>query len=143
MTRQLATVAFCVSLSICAPAAAQTAAPPAPGAALRVVSAGPTGELQQEQDNEVRVVFSEPIVSLAQVSSRTRPAWFSISPLVPGTTRWSGTTVFIFTPAKPFPKATKYDVTIAAGAAAVSGRKLAEPYTFSFITATVKLLQTN
>src|SRR6478672_1443730 len=100
MTRQTFAVAVCVLVSICAPAAAQPAAAPA---ALRVVNAGPTGELQPEQDNEVRIVFSEPMVSLAQVSSRTRPAWFGISPLVPGTTRWSGTTIFIFTPAKSFP----------------------------------------
>ena len=141
MTRQTCAVAICVLVPLCAPAAAQP--PASPAAALRVVNAGPTGDLGQEQDNEVRIVFSEPMVSLAQVSSRTRPAWFNISPLVPGTTRWSGTTIFIFTPAKPFPKATRYDVTIAAGATAVSGRRLPAPYTFSFTTATVKLLQTN
>src|SRR4249919_2094733 len=115
MTRQIACVALCAFLSICAPAAAQ----PAPArAALRVVSAGPSGDLQPEQDNEVRVVFSEPMVALAQVSSRLRPAYFSISPSVAGTFRWSGTTILIFTPTKTFPKATKYDVTIAAGATA-------------------------
>jgi uncharacterized protein YfaS (alpha-2-macroglobulin family) len=142
MTRQrFVPAAFCVFLSLCAQAAAQPAT--TPRAALRVVSAGPSGELQPQQDNEVRVVFSEPMVALAQVSSRPRPLYFSISPVVAGTFRWSGTTILIFTPTKPFPKATKYDVTIAAGAAAASGRKLAEAYTFSFTTATVKLLQTN
>ena len=60
MNRQTSvTVAFCVFLSICAQAAAQPAAQPAPPrAALRVVSAGPSGEVAPEQDNEVRVVFS-------------------------------------------------------------------------------------
>lgn len=139
MTRQIACVALCVLFSICAPAAAQ----PAPPRALRVVSAGPSGDLQPEQDNEIRVVFSEPMVALAQVSSRLRPAYFSISPSVTGTFRWSGTTILIFTPTRAFPKATTYGVTIAAGATAASGRKLPEPYTFGFTTATAKLLQTN
>lgn len=140
MTRRLtlAVAALCVFVS--APAAAQSASP---RAALRIVSAGPTGELLPEQDNEVRVVFSEPMVALGRVPARTKPAFFAISPDVAGTYRWSGTTILIFTPAKPFPKSTRYDVTIAAGTAAVSGRKLAAPYTFGFTTPTVKLLQTN
>ena len=44
---------------------------------------------------------------------------------------------------RPLPLATKYDVRIDAGATAVSGRKLAAPYTFSFMTATARLLQTD
>ena len=75
-------------------------------------------------------------------AARGKPAFFTITPAVAGTYRWSGTTILIFTPAKRLPLATNYDVTIAA-TAAVSGRKLAAPYTFSFTTPTVKLLQTN
>ena len=117
-------------------------APPRP--ALRVVSAGPTGEIRAgEEANEIRVVFSEPMVALAQVPPRLKPAYFHITPAVAGTFRWSGTTILILTPAKRLPLATKYDVTIDAGAAAVSGRKLAAPYTFSFMTPTASLLQTN
>src|SRR5262245_42788873 len=140
MTRRPTLAAAALCLLVSAQAVAQ---PAASRAALRVVSAGPSGELRQEQDNEVRVVFSEPMVALGRVPSQTRPSFLTITPAVAGTYRWSGTTILIFTPAKPFPKATKYDVTVAAGATAVSGRKLAEPYTFSFTTATVKLLQTN
>ena len=53
--------------------------------------------------------------------------------------------IFIFTPdAKtPLPYATRYDVTVDATAAAVSGRTLGAPYTFSFTTPTVKLLRTD
>ena len=40
------------------------------------------------------------------------------------------------------PYATRYDVTVDATAAAVSGRTLGKPYTFSFTTPTVKLLRT-
>jgi uncharacterized protein YfaS (alpha-2-macroglobulin family) len=117
---------------------------PPPRAALRVVSAGPTGEIRAaEEGNEIRVVFSEPMVALGRVPARLKPSFFSITPAVAGTYRWSGTTILILTPAKRLPRATKYDVTIDAGATAVSGRKLAAPYTFSFMTPTASLLQTN
>ena len=121
------------------------AAQPAPQRApLRVVSAGPTGEVRAgEEGNEIRVVFSEPMVALARTPSRLKPAFFQITPAVTGSYRWSGTTILILTPAKRLPRATKYDVTIAAGATAVSGRKLAAPYTFSFMTQTAHLLQTH
>ena len=89
------------------------------------------------------MVFSEPMVALARTPSRLKPAFFHITPAVAGTYRWSGTTILILTPAKRLPLATKYDVTIDAGTAAISGRKLAAPYTFSFMTPTAQLLQTH
>ena len=111
---------------------------------LRVVSAGPAGEVASiEEANEIRVVFSEPMAALGQVPLRLRPAFFRITPAVPGAFRWSGATVLIFTPAKRLPLATRYDVTIAAGAAALSGRTLAAPYRFSFTTPTARLLSTD
>jgi len=111
---------------------------------LRVVSAGPAGEIAAvEEANELRVVFSESMVPLGQVAPRLKPPFLHISPNVAGTYRWSGTTILIFTPAKRLPVATKYDVAIDASAAALSGRKLAAPYTFSFTTPTARLLQTN
>ena len=70
------------------------------------------------------MVFSEPMVALGRVPARPQAGVLHITPAVAGTFRWSGTTILIFTPAKPLPLATKYDVTIEAGAAAVSGRKL-------------------
>src|SRR3954471_5356225 len=89
-----------------------TAAQPAP-APLRVVSAGPTREIAAiEEANELRVVFSEPMVALGAVPPRLRPAFFHITPAVAGAFRWSGTTILIFTPAKRLPLATKYDVRI-------------------------------
>jgi uncharacterized protein YfaS (alpha-2-macroglobulin family) len=128
-----------VLLSVSTVAAAQP-----PRAPLRVASAGPTGELRLgEEGNEIRVVFSEPMVALATVPPRLKPAYFHVSPAITGTYRWSGTTILILTPAKPLPLATKYDVTIDAGTTAVSGRKLAAPYIFSFITSPTYLLKTN
>jgi uncharacterized protein YfaS (alpha-2-macroglobulin family) len=121
----------------------QAFAQSAPRAALRVVSSGPTGELQEKQDAEIRVVFSEPMVAVGRVATNAKPSFFSMSPSVAGTYRWSGTTILIFTPSKPLPRATKYEVRIAAGATAVSGRTLATAYSFSFVTPTVSLLRTD
>jgi uncharacterized protein YfaS (alpha-2-macroglobulin family) len=121
-----------------APALAQAARP------LTVVSAGPSGELASlAEGNEIRVVFSEPMVTIGRIPSPVRAPFFRISPSVNGTFRWSGTTILIFTPSRPLPYATRYDVTIDASATAVSGRTLAAPYSFSFTTPTVKLLETN
>ena len=85
------------------------------------------------------------MVTLGRIPADVRPAFFQISPAVSGTFRWSGTTLLIFTPdpKRPLAYSTNYQVTIAAGATAVSGRKLARAMTFSFTTPTVRLLQTN
>src|SRR5262245_3586915 len=112
---------------------------------VTVLSTAPNGEVAALAEvNEIRVVFSEPMVTLGRIPAEVRPAFFTISPAVQGTFRWSGTTVLIFTPdAKhPLPYATTYQVTIAAGATAASGLKLAKPVTFSFTTPTVRLLRT-
>ena len=111
-----------------------------------MVSAGPTGEVASlAEANEIRIVFSEPMVALGRIPSVVRPPYVTIAPAIPGAFRWSGTTILIFTPdAKtPLPYATRYDVTVDATAAAVSGRTLGAPYTFSFTTPTVKLLRTD
>ena len=110
--------------------------------ALTIVSAGPTGELRQLQDaNEIRVVFSEPMVPLGRVPSNPTPPWVQISPAIPGTWRWSGTTILIFTPdpAKPLPHATEYTVTIGATATSASGQQLGTQHQFRFTTPTVRL----
>jgi len=119
------------------PAAAQTA--------LRVLNAGPTGEIADlVQSHEVRVVFSEPMVALGRIPEPVTAPFFSIAPSLPGTFRWSGTTILIFTPdrAEPLPFATRFTVTIDRSAQALSGRTLVEPYSFSFTTPTVRLLST-
>ncbi|HSC28280.1 MAG TPA: MG2 domain-containing protein [Vicinamibacterales bacterium] len=127
------------------PASAQTLAGAQP-AALTVVSAGPTGEVASlAEANEIRVVFSEPMVTLGRIPTPVRAPFFKVSPDIAGTFRWSGSTILVFTPdpARPLPFATRYDITLETTAAAVSGRRLAQPYTFSFVTPTVRLLQTN
>lgn len=111
---------------------------------LTVVSAGPQGETKTlGQANEIRVVFSEPMVSLGRIPDPVQAPFFQITPSVPGTFRWSGTTILIFTPdpKKPLPYSTRFEVTIDTTAAALSGRRLAAPYRFSFTTPTVQLLR--
>jgi len=113
--------------------------------ALTVVSSAPQGEIASlAEANEIRIVFSEPMVALGRIPSVVRAPFFRISPTVNGTFRWSGTTILIFTPdpRRPLPFATTYEITIDASATATSGRKLVRPLTFRFTTPTVKLLET-
>ncbi|MGH9203740.1 MAG: Ig-like domain-containing protein, partial [Vicinamibacterales bacterium] len=122
------------------PAAAQP-----PPRSLTVVNSGPTGETSGlEQASEIRVVFSEPMVVLGRIPQPVTAPFMTIRPAIRGTFRWSGTTILIFTPdpQRALPHATRYEVSIATDATAVSGRRLAAPHTFSFTTPTVKLLAT-
>ena len=127
-----------------APALAQTPAPRV--RPLTVVSSGPSGEVAGlAEAREIRIVFSEPMVTLGRIPSPVRVPFVRITPAVAGAFRWSGTTILIFTPdpKKPLPYATTYGVTVDTTAVAVSGRALATPHHFTFTTPTVKLLQTD
>src|SRR5581483_700937 len=111
---------------------------------LTIVKAGPVGEIANlAEANEIRIVFSEPMVAVGRIPKDLTVPWFHVSPDIKGGFRWSGTTTLIFTPdAKtPLPYATKYDVTIDAGAKSIAGKTLGKPYQFSFITPTIKLLR--
>jgi alpha-2-macroglobulin len=140
--KHLLALVVCVRILV-APVAAQ----PAAGArALTVVGATPVGEIASlAEANEIRIVFSEPMVVLGRIPTSVRPPYVRILPAVPGAFRWSGTTVLIFTPdaRQKLPYATRFEVTVDATAAAVSGRTLAAPHSFSFTTPTVKLLRTD
>ena len=84
-----------VGLGIClsAGAAAQQAAP------LTVVQSGPTNEIQSLREaNEIRIVFSEPMVALGRIPDPVTAPFVTIRPAIAGTFRWSGTTILIFTP---------------------------------------------
>ena len=107
---------------------------------LEVVSYGPTGPLTSPQHaNEIRIMFSEPMVTLGKIPEAVRAPFIRITPAVEGTFRWSGTTILIFTPARPLPLSTRYEVIVDASATAVSGRRLQTPLTFDFTTPTVRL----
>src|SRR3989442_6293518 len=67
--------------------------------ALRIVSAAPTGELDQLADaDQVRIVFSEPMIALGTVPPGTAPSWIGIIPAVAGSFYWSGTKTLNFSP---------------------------------------------
>ena len=111
-------------------------------AQLTILNSGPTGEINQLQDaNEIRVIFSEPMVPLGRVPSNPTPPWIRITPAIPGAFRWSGTTILIFSPdpARPLPYATRYTVRIDANATSAAGRQLGKAEEFTFTTPTVKL----
>lgn len=111
---------------------------------LRVISAGPVGEVTtQAEANEIRVVFSEPMVLLGRIPAVVSAPYVHIQPQLTGAFRWSGTTTLIFTPKPPLPFATTYNVTVDTTATSAAGNKLDRPYQFSFTTPTVKLLKTN
>ena len=140
--KHVLTLAVCLLGLDGIPAAAQTAPP----RALTVVSANPTGEVQNlAEANEIRIVFSEPMVALGKIPAVVRPPYVRITPAVAGSFRWSGTTILIFTPdaKQPLPFATRYEVTIDPTATAISGRTLVKPYTYRFTTPTVKLMRTD
>ncbi|HEX5107051.1 MAG TPA: MG2 domain-containing protein [Vicinamibacterales bacterium] len=134
---------FCTSVIAAFLIAATVAAQNPP---LTVVNTGPQGPLDQlAQANEIRIVFSEPMVTLGRIPEQVTAPFVRITPAIQGTFRWSGTTILIFTPdpKRPLPFATTYEVVVDATATAVSGRTLARPATFTLTTPTVRLLQTN
>jgi len=113
---------------------------------LTIVKAGPVGEVASlAEANEIRVVFSEPMVVVGRIPKVLVVPWFHVEPAIKGALRWSGTTTLIFTPdpKATLPFGTKYDVTIDAEAKAVSGKTLGRPYHFSFTTPTIQLLRTS
>ena len=136
MLRRAAVLA--VVLATCA-FATEAQTPPS----LIVQRAGPDGELATlDQANEIRVVFSEPMVTLGRIPQPATAPFVRIEPAIRGTFRWSGTTILIFTPdpRQPLPYATTYRVTVDTSARAVSGRQLTVPYSFRFTTPVVRLL---
>lgn len=120
-----------------------TFASSAQNAPLTILEASPRGEVGQRSDaNEIRLIFSEPMIALGRSPANPQIPWVSITPRVAGQFRWSGTTVLMFTPdpAAPLPDATTYTVTVDASATSAAGRRLGAPFQFQFTTPTVKLL---
>ncbi|MDD4352789.1 MAG: Ig-like domain-containing protein, partial [Candidatus Gracilibacteria bacterium] len=103
----------------------------AAGPALKVVSASPAGETAKiEECNEIRILFSEPMVDLGRIPDEVKAPFVSIAPPLRGQFRWSGTRLLVFTPdpASPLPFCTEFKVSVAATAVSASGHALEEPY---------------
>ena len=112
------------------------------GRPLAVTSATPVGEVAQIVDaGEIRIAFSEPMIDIGGPVTGS-PAWFSIAPAVAANFYWSGTRTLIasIAPDRPLPYATRFTVRIDASARSAAGRVLGTPYTFTFVTPTVRLL---
>jgi uncharacterized protein YfaS (alpha-2-macroglobulin family) len=117
--------------------------PVAAGEPLRVLSSGPSGEIERtEQAREIRIVFSEPMVPLGASSEMPAVPFVRIAPPLAGAFRWSGTRTLVFTPdaASPLPRSTRYEVAVDGSATALSGRKLGAPHLFSFTTPTLRIV---
>jgi uncharacterized protein YfaS (alpha-2-macroglobulin family) len=111
---------------------------------LRIISAGPVGETATlAEANEIRAVFSEPMVVLGKIPQPVTASFFHITPAVKGTFRWSGTTTLIFTPDKPLPYATQYSVSVDKSAKSVAGNTLDQPYEWTFSTPAIRLRNTD
>ncbi|HET7436545.1 MAG TPA: alpha-2-macroglobulin family protein [Thermoanaerobaculia bacterium] len=111
---------------------------------LRIVAAGPVGQTRELKEvNEIRIVFSEPMVVLGKIPDPVTAPYVHITPAMKGQFRWSGTTTLIFAPdMKTVPTATQYSVTIDANAKSLAGHTLDQPYRFDFTTPTIRLVQT-
>ncbi len=60
--------------------------------ALRILSASPSGELNQLADaDQIRIVFSEPMVPLGSARAGPAPHWIRMTPAAAGSFFWSGT----------------------------------------------------
>lgn len=104
--------------------------------ALKVLSVSPKGQQDSIGRQAVNVHFNQPVVKLGEetaFSSKNCP--LDIMPKVEGTCRFSGTQTLLFEPAKPWPVATRFTVTVPQGfKSSVSGEKLSTAYQFSFNT---------
>ena len=84
--------------------------------ALRIISATPTGELTTLADaDQIRILFSEPMVAVGTVPSGTKPEWITMTPALAGSFYWSGTKTLMFSPniRAPVPYATHVTVRVA------------------------------
>src|SRR4029453_6531538 len=101
--------------------------PVAPLAPPQITPEGPESVF-----SEVTIRFGEPMVPVAAVGPVERPP-ARIAPAVVGTWRWIDSRVLTFTLKAPrYPGASKFVVTVPAGARALSGATLADDASVTF-----------
>ncbi|MGM9992058.1 MAG: Ig-like domain-containing protein [Candidatus Bruticola sp.] len=100
---------------------------------LEVIHGAPSGELSlPEQLAVFTIVFNQPMVNLG--TRQVEIEGLKVEPELRGEWAWRGTACLTFTPSEPLKISHKYKVTIPAGLTALTGQKLAKPYTLNFIT---------
>jgi alpha-2-macroglobulin len=105
---------------------------------LRVMATTPTGALDSARA-QASIRFSEPMVALAG-SDADRVDYVTVTPAVDVAFHWPDTNVLVVTPRSGrFPFASTITITVAAGAPAMSGRRLPTAHAFTFATPAPRL----
>ena len=106
------------------------------GQELQVVSASPKGENAAGTRTAINVNFNMPVAALSENSAfASGECPLKVLPAVEGTCRYSGTQTLVFEPKENWQNATSYRVKLPAGfKSAVSGKTLAEDYSWTFTT---------
>ncbi len=124
------------TLNVAAPAHGTSSDEP-----FRVVFAGPQGEVGPGA--QLTLVFNRPLRALELAGDETIPD-IRMSPALPGRWQWVGTSALTFAPEQGrLPLATRIEVTVPAGLAALDGAKLSEPFRFELTTPRPALVSTN
>ena len=111
---------------------------------LRVLTSIPRGELNAiSHAQQIVVTFSEPMTALQAVPKDDGSGPLTITPSVKGKYRWLGTSTLEFIPEKQLPFATDFTVKIPAGTKAVSGKSLAQDYSWTFSTPRPRVISTD
>jgi len=115
----------------------ETAAP------LEIVSAMPQGEVTSlDQAQAITLMFNQPMVSISdETQTASDKKLLLFKPDIKGTTRWLGSRTLLFTPSDSLPWATTFTVTVPKTLKSRSGKSLAEDYTFSFSTPSIRLVE--
>jgi len=110
---------------------------------LEVVAAVPQGEITSpDQAQAIAVMFNQPMVSVSdEAQTASEKTLVQIKPDIKGTTRWLGSRTLIFTPSDSLPFATTFTITVPKSLKSRSGKSLAEDYTFTFSTPSVRLVE--
>ncbi len=104
---------------------------------LAVTSTQPSdGATDIDIDSQLVIVFNKPVVELVGIDDQSSlPQPLTIEPAVEGEGQWLNTSIYVFQPTLGLAGGTEYHVTVA-DLTGLSGEALAEPYSFSFTTAT-------
>ena len=103
---------------------------------LAVTATQPSsGAADVSADSQIVVIFNRPVVPLTGVDDQAKlPHPLTIEPALPGTGQWINTSVYAFRADGGLAGATEYTVTVD-GVETIAGESLAEPFVFTFTTA--------